>query len=399
MVHDLQLDDELFGFDFLADIERAEAIEELAFDPDKHPRHPAGSEDGGEFMPAGEHVFHVTYTKNVDKIKKKGLLMMQTSNWAKAGDKQRYGAGEVYVFEHEMDAKRWAARMDWEFNKTMGSGKISILKVKSSKGWTVDENDPLSQASAKGKWLKKVGAVPASEIVSAEPFTVAMARSLVGQHSEEDDNFLSYAFNPDQPRAGKGSSIGGRWIQASDTEAEAAMKKLKGFGHKVPLVEIFGKGRVLDEEIGADLDMSTHKPHRRTADTTVSLDSLKFLEHSVTRNTLNRMIDERRDVDASYRQDPPIVVKTKQFGNVLLDGHHRAVAAHLLGDKTIRAVVVESKTYSHHDSLAESVERLNTTFSAFLEKQVAPPTTKEVEMTVKDVSTGKTFIVQRKEKS
>jgi len=127
----------------------------------------------------GRSVYHVTHTNLVGKIQKEGLRPMQTSNWVRQGDKQRYGKGEVYAFEHPQDALRWAAKMDWEFNKQTGSGKISLLKVDpAGRTWRVDQSDPLGQASAKGKWLKSDGGIPAKQIQDAKPFTQDLVKHL-----------------------------------------------------------------------------------------------------------------------------------------------------------------------------------------------------------------------------
>ena len=73
-------------------------------------------------------LYHVTQTKNIPKIKAKGILMMQPTNWLQAGSKERYGSGDVFAFDHLEDAVRWAAKWDWELFNKMGSGNISIIK-------------------------------------------------------------------------------------------------------------------------------------------------------------------------------------------------------------------------------------------------------------------------------
>ena len=119
-----------------------------------------------------EHLYHVTHTKHVGKIQKQGLRPMQTSNWVKAGDKERYGSGEVYTFTHKDDAHQWAGRMDCAHHQKLGSGNISILTVKKPKDhrFEVDTNDPLSQAGQKGKWLKTNTPIPAHHIVGVEKY-------------------------------------------------------------------------------------------------------------------------------------------------------------------------------------------------------------------------------------
>jgi hypothetical protein len=125
-------------------------------------------------------IYHVTHTKNVPGIRKHGLRRLQTSNWAKSGDKGRYGQGEVYAFENKQDALRWAGKMDWEFNKKTGSGNISIVKLnRSGDRWVVDAADPINQVGAKGKWLKSEQAVGPGEILDAEVLTRDMLRALI----------------------------------------------------------------------------------------------------------------------------------------------------------------------------------------------------------------------------
>ena len=103
---------------------------------------------------------------------------MQTSNWLQAGDKERYGSGEIFAFTDKRDAIRWAGKMDWVFNKKMGSGKISVLTMTNGKEWDIDDADPAAQASNKGKWLKSFGRIAPEHIIKAEPFTPDMMKLL-----------------------------------------------------------------------------------------------------------------------------------------------------------------------------------------------------------------------------
>ena len=115
-------------------------------------------------------LYHVTHTRHVPSIKKRGLTRMNTSNWVKAGDKSRYGEGEVYAFTHENDAQRWAAKMDWEFNKEIGSGKISVVHFKGNREhWERDTSDAPSQAMHKGHWMKSQRPVAPDKIHKIYP--------------------------------------------------------------------------------------------------------------------------------------------------------------------------------------------------------------------------------------
>lgn len=137
---------------------------------------------------AVEYLYHVTQTEKIPKIKKEGLIPMKTSNWVKGGG-ERYGEGEIYAFENMTDAARWAAKMDWDLNEWMGSGKISIIKFKSNGEWEEDTNDPIAHMSAMGKWVKKFTRVMPEDIVSVIPFTEAMAKKLTAWGQDIGDIF------------------------------------------------------------------------------------------------------------------------------------------------------------------------------------------------------------------
>jgi hypothetical protein len=146
--------------------------------------------------PITEFVYHVTRTDAIPKIQEKGILPLQTSNWVQAASKERYGGGEIFVFEHPTDAMKWAAKMDWEFNKDMGSGKISVVQLKRTDDpktgrWMVDEADPLSQAGGKGRWLKKRGRVAPEDVVRAVPLTLELTRRMTAQDPDFSDVFKS----------------------------------------------------------------------------------------------------------------------------------------------------------------------------------------------------------------
>jgi hypothetical protein len=122
--------------------------------------------------------YHVTHTDRIPKIRKEGLLPMQTSNWIEAGSKERYGGGDVFAFEDLQDAIRWAGTMDWSFNTEMGSGKISIIEVNDMDGWEVDNNDPLGQMMSNGKWMKRAKRVLPDGLGKDMVVTNEMLRSL-----------------------------------------------------------------------------------------------------------------------------------------------------------------------------------------------------------------------------
>jgi GNAT superfamily N-acetyltransferase len=129
---------------------------------------------------AADKLYHVTHTNKAEKIRKQGILPLQTSNWVRGGDKERYGEGEIFAFTHPEDAVRWAGKMDWEFYKSTGSGKISVVIFKPGKEeWKADTADPMSQASAKGKWMKAHAKIAPEQIINVVPVTIEMTRALV----------------------------------------------------------------------------------------------------------------------------------------------------------------------------------------------------------------------------
>ena len=106
------------------------------------------------------------------------------------------------------DAVRWAAKMDWEFNKQMGTGKISIVVFRPGKEkWQIDDADPMSQAANKGHWLKAIGAIKPEQIISSHVVEPPMVKAVVqgedvklGMEKEADVPTKSY---------GMGTPIGG----------------------------------------------------------------------------------------------------------------------------------------------------------------------------------------------
>lgn len=130
-----------------------------------------------QFLEQTNMYYHVTKTENLPRIKAQGLVPMQNSNWVQAGNKERYGNGEIYVFEQPADAIKWAAKMDWEFYKKLGSGNISIVFLNKTGAWDEDKNDPVSQLGSAGKWLKRMQVVPAADIHGSVQVTLPMIKS------------------------------------------------------------------------------------------------------------------------------------------------------------------------------------------------------------------------------
>ena len=175
-------------------------------------------------------LYHVTPTAKVSQITSKGILPLQESNWVKGEDGERYGEGEIFAMDNASDAVRWAAKMDWEFNQKMGSGKISIIAFRPGKEkWEVDSADPMSQAANKGHWLKAIGAIKPEQIISSHVLEPQLVKAVVqgedvklGMEKEADVPTKSY---------GMGTPIGGTdnpdaGAEDDPTEGEAGEESL-----------------------------------------------------------------------------------------------------------------------------------------------------------------------------
>jgi hypothetical protein len=144
----------------------------------------------GIYEDSSDTLYHVTHTKYIPQITKNGLRPMGApSNWVQQGSGDRYGMGEIYVFTNYEDAKKWAGRMDWDFNQTIGSGEISIITLRYPEGqdFEKDEADPMSQAGKQGDWLKTYEPIEPENIVDVQMF----------KSMNEADN--PYAATPAQP--------------------------------------------------------------------------------------------------------------------------------------------------------------------------------------------------------
>jgi len=121
-------------------------------------------------------MYHVTRTSSVKNIQKKGIIPLQKSNWCN-GHGERYGDGEIFACETFIDAVKWAAKMDWEFFQSMGSGQVSIVEFQDADPWDVDNADEFSQLGNKGKWLKKHGSVKPDQIGEVQSLTVEVLKA------------------------------------------------------------------------------------------------------------------------------------------------------------------------------------------------------------------------------
>jgi hypothetical protein len=181
------------------------------------------------------------------------------------------------------------------------------------------------------------------------------------KHKDYAELEAQYAFNPNQPRDPKGSATGGQWTGASDAEVDEAKKKLKampkdktGYLH---LEDVFGKKRVDMDGKKAEFwydHLEVASPFGPFAagkglwkEREVKIADLVFAETDVGRREVFRMLDERKDIAAAAKSSGEFAyaIKDSRHGLILMDGHHRMMAAHLLGRKTMTLRVVDGMKY------------------------------------------------------
>jgi len=112
-------------------------------------------------------LFHVTFTKNVDNIKKKGLEQFHPSNWVKGPGGSRYNedAG-VFAFDNPEDAINWASKMRFDHDAPISIVRLTIDP--DNPIWDEDPaQDPIMRATLKGRALKSAWNINADRIVDA----------------------------------------------------------------------------------------------------------------------------------------------------------------------------------------------------------------------------------------
>lgn len=98
-----------------------------------------------------KYLYHVTFTKNVLNILKKGLLQLEPSNWVKGDSDTRYNdeAG-LFAFENAEDAVNWANKMQFDFQDR----GTSIVRINPSEFWHQDPSQDLSLMFGKGRSMR-----------------------------------------------------------------------------------------------------------------------------------------------------------------------------------------------------------------------------------------------------
>jgi hypothetical protein len=111
-----------------------------------------------------EAVYHVTFSAHVPAILEKGLLPLQTSNWAN-GEGERYNAGGVFAFAHPMDAFKWAFNQNFQFKKP-----VSIVKFTRTNDWHKDPSDDITLQMGAGDALRADGFIGPENVIKVVNF-------------------------------------------------------------------------------------------------------------------------------------------------------------------------------------------------------------------------------------
>lgn len=119
-------------------------------------------QEGAEFLEQSEQaLFHVTFTKNLERIAEKGLMLFEPSLWVNpSGD--RMGDAQVYGFESAEAALRWSQKQGFDFNES-----VSIIKLIRDELWEEDPSDYMSNLARPGRSMRRMGPVAASEILGS----------------------------------------------------------------------------------------------------------------------------------------------------------------------------------------------------------------------------------------
>ena len=112
-----------------------------------------------------QFAYHVSFTENAPKIMREGLKPFKTSLWTKASGERYNEEGGVFAFEHPEDAFKWAFNQKFEFKKP-----VSIIKMKRGETWETDPSQDITLQMGKGKALRSLAAIPASDMIKAFDF-------------------------------------------------------------------------------------------------------------------------------------------------------------------------------------------------------------------------------------
>lgn len=124
-------------------------------------------------------LYHVTPTKNIEKIKKEGITpQKKASTHGAFGQDIRQQKDAIYAFDAYGGAWSWAFKINFESNQ-----KMSIITFKKTGTWKEDTHWE-AQTSSVGKWLYKKGTVTPNDINKIEKFNDKLGMEFSKQRME-----------------------------------------------------------------------------------------------------------------------------------------------------------------------------------------------------------------------
>ena len=146
-------------------------------------------------------VYHVTFTKDVADIQKRGLDPLSQSLWEKAETGERYQQDpSVYGFSDPKEALNWATKMAWEFEASPSD--ISILTLEGGDHWQKDPSGDLNLGQSAQQSLRLVEPSEVLDVFSLpEPVgtNAEFQEAVPGGDFEDWKDFYSKRLGPRPP--------------------------------------------------------------------------------------------------------------------------------------------------------------------------------------------------------
>jgi len=134
------------------------------------------------FKISPNELYHVTKSRNVKSIQKKGIIPRERPEYQGSwGQDIRMKKDVVYAFETFGSAYAFAHRFAWD-----GKTKMSILTFKKSGKWAEDKHWEAQMAKPTGRWLYRKGEIPPEDIIKVEPFDIKMAKDFIKQRDAKE---------------------------------------------------------------------------------------------------------------------------------------------------------------------------------------------------------------------
>jgi predicted ABC-type ATPase len=146
-----------------------------------------------EFVKSQKIVYHVVDSDVVPSVMKEGVVPNKGSIAKNVMGGNLSEKGKTYAFENFDDAARWAFRNEY------GKGKKQVILQIGENPSNYEQDTHFESQGAKGKWLKKKGGIPASNIIDSVELTPEMTKRLV--LNAENDAKGALTWNEAKPKS------------------------------------------------------------------------------------------------------------------------------------------------------------------------------------------------------